>query len=488
MTDIFVAYARQDREAVRRIVNELAVMGWDVWCDPSEPRSDAEDMSDVKLNAAGAVLVVWSFNARYADHVRSEAATGLYRNRLVQVRIDGVAPPRPFDQVEVIDLAGWNGGREGVAWQSMLSALRRTAGPPGRAPVQPIREPRRKGGGASAIAMALSVLVLAGLAAGAVVWTFDPMGWRTDESVKEARADAPRPADRPVQTTAREAVVTDAGPVEELDTATSGEAMAAGEALSSEIEANTQTDATSADGLAAGALRAADDAAWARALREATPAAYAAYLETWPQGWHVADARAAMLLPAASREPVLAPDVASAVNAAREAAAQGERQSAAARARATEADQAAAAAARGDAGFRQVTTNGFTFAGRTASGAFTGPGVRSGAAGEAMRYRGDLRNGVASGVGVIEFAPGGSGALRYEGEIAADRPAGAGLTVWSNGNLYAGTASQGSLTYGDGRRYEGEMRDGAPEGAGALWSADGALLQAGRWSRGQAVR
>ena len=59
------------------------------------------DNIDRKLGSAGAVLVVWSAASRGSEYVRSEAATGLYKNKLIQVRIDKAHPPRPFDQVEV---------------------------------------------------------------------------------------------------------------------------------------------------------------------------------------------------------------------------------------------------------------------------------------------------------------------------------------------------------------------------------------------------
>ncbi len=497
VTDIFVAYARQDRETVRRVVGALQAEGWDVWCDPAEPRSEADEVLDSKLSSAGAVLVIWSFNARYADHVRSEAAAGLYRDRLVQTRIDAVSPPRPFDQVEVVDLGVWGGGREDIIWQSLLSAVRRTAGPPGRAPTRPVpaRLPSRLSSQRRPmLAPLLALIVLAG--AGALMWVFDPLGWRNLENATPTRAAtvetgneaSARPSDSTRPSSLRpnhDNASADPVPVD-------GPRSSAGvvELEANPLGADADESGSSADALAQRSLQLADDNAWAGAMRTGTPAAYAAYLDTWPAGRHVADARAAMLLPAASqsREPQLPANVLASVTAAREAAAQADRQATLARARAAESDRAAQAAAESASGSaRAEAQGGVVYAGQVRDGGFTGPGVRSGPAGDVVRYRGDLRRGVAEGVGVVEFAES-SGAQRYEGEIAGDRPSGAGVTTWTNGNRYAGTPARGVLTYGDGRRYEGDLRDGAPEGAGALWSADGALLHAGTWSRGQPLR
>lgn len=130
MTDVFVAYAREDRERVRPIADVLREMGWDVWFDTSEQSLDVNPVADTKLARAGAILVAWSEHARRSENVRSEAATGLYKNKLVQVRIDGGSPPRPFDQVDAVDLSRWMPGSEDADWRRLVSQLRNCAGEP----------------------------------------------------------------------------------------------------------------------------------------------------------------------------------------------------------------------------------------------------------------------------------------------------------------------------------------------------------------------
>ena len=88
MTDVYIAYAREDRERVRPLAESLQTEGWDVWWDPTEPSASASAALDQRLGSAGSILVVWSASARGSEYVRSEAATGLYKNKLIQVRID----------------------------------------------------------------------------------------------------------------------------------------------------------------------------------------------------------------------------------------------------------------------------------------------------------------------------------------------------------------------------------------------------------------
>jgi hypothetical protein len=82
------------------------------------------------------VLVLWSDSARRSEYVRSEAATGLYKNKLIQARIDGEAPPRPFDELDAVDLSRWNGDPEDPNWRRLTAMLRSCAGDPVKPPAQ----------------------------------------------------------------------------------------------------------------------------------------------------------------------------------------------------------------------------------------------------------------------------------------------------------------------------------------------------------------
>lgn len=133
MTDVYLAYAREDRESVRILSEMLQFEGWDVWLDPSEPAGETSAAVDMKLASAGAIIAVWSGYSRHSDYVRSEAATGLYKNKLIQVALDTDGAPSPFDQAEAIDLRGWTGERDNSQWRRVTAAVRLYAGAPGSA-------------------------------------------------------------------------------------------------------------------------------------------------------------------------------------------------------------------------------------------------------------------------------------------------------------------------------------------------------------------
>src|SRR6185295_19361540 len=216
MTDVYIAYAREDRERVRPLAESLQFEGWDVWWDPSEPTIGGSAAIDQKLGSAGAIVVVWSSYSRASEYVRSEAATGLYKNKLIQTRIDGAMPPRPFDQLDVTDIGMWSGERDDPNWRKTLSAIRLFAGPPSNsrslldAPAKPKKKKR------SAVsylepshAIAPGPVLVVGLviASAAAFWFLDPIHLRTPAApaAGETEAAVYKTAAGPSQPTLEEA-------------------------------------------------------------------------------------------------------------------------------------------------------------------------------------------------------------------------------------------------------------------------------------------
>lgn len=238
--------------------------------------------------------------------------------------------------------------------------------------------------------------------------------------------------------------------------------------------------------------RIAEANAWEAADKAGTLSAYRTYLDAWPNGAQASAARAAVTRldrPAYGLEQ-LPPELRTAVDAARGAQGSANLKAAAARRAATEAADLADA--------RSIQSpNGDKYDAQIANGAPNGLGVRTRGAGvnAGDRYRGELRNGQAVGVGVYEFADNAGNASakaqRYEGEHANDAAGGLGVFYWRSGDVFSGMGAGGSgtsrgvLTYSNGQKYEGEMLNGQRHGQGVVWSADGVVIQAGRWSKDQ---
>src|SRR5690242_5171437 len=110
MGQIFLSYAREDREFAQRPARTLERAGHQVWWD--RHLDSGEEFSaeiEAALARADVVLVAWSKVSVKSRWVRDEAAVGGDSERLVPVSIDGTLPPMGFRQFHTMDLTGWKG-------------------------------------------------------------------------------------------------------------------------------------------------------------------------------------------------------------------------------------------------------------------------------------------------------------------------------------------------------------------------------------------
>ena len=110
MADIFLSYARDDREKAESLARTLQEAGWSVWWDRSIlPGSSYEQVIEHELSSASSVVVLWSAAASQSNWVRDEATLAQSRNVLVSVLIDAATglsaaadrQPRRLDRREL---------------------------------------------------------------------------------------------------------------------------------------------------------------------------------------------------------------------------------------------------------------------------------------------------------------------------------------------------------------------------------------------------
>ena len=98
--DIFVSYARSAEPHAKAIGKVLRGHGYSVWWDEDLPAHRAyHDVILERLNAARAVLVIWSRDGAQSEWVRAEADVARHAHKLVQLSVDGELPPMPFNQI-----------------------------------------------------------------------------------------------------------------------------------------------------------------------------------------------------------------------------------------------------------------------------------------------------------------------------------------------------------------------------------------------------
>jgi adenylate cyclase len=124
MADVFISYARSTAAQAQAVADGLRALGYDVWRDDELPahRSYAEVIEE-RLQAAKAVVVIWSAEAVKSEWVQSEADTARTDRKLVQLNLDGSRLPRPFDRIQCADLAGWSGDMAAQGWKKVAASV-----------------------------------------------------------------------------------------------------------------------------------------------------------------------------------------------------------------------------------------------------------------------------------------------------------------------------------------------------------------------------
>ena len=124
MAEIFVSYSRQDKTRVAPLVAALEAEGWSVWWDPEiTPGQEFDALITKELEAAKALVVVWTPTSVDSRWVRGEARDAADRGVLVPVRFDGAKLPIDFRAVHATDLDGWSGESGGAPFRSLCKAL-----------------------------------------------------------------------------------------------------------------------------------------------------------------------------------------------------------------------------------------------------------------------------------------------------------------------------------------------------------------------------
>ncbi|MDB5481559.1 MAG: Adenylate cyclase [Caulobacteraceae bacterium] len=139
MSDIFISYARSTASQAHAVAEALRALGYDVWRDDELPahRSYAEVIEE-RLQAAKAVVVIWSVEAAKSEWVQAEADKARAARKLVQLRLDGAKLPMPFGRIQCADMTGWSGEADDPGWRKVIASLAEliggTAAPPAPTP------------------------------------------------------------------------------------------------------------------------------------------------------------------------------------------------------------------------------------------------------------------------------------------------------------------------------------------------------------------
>ena len=121
MADIFISYARSDRERARTLAEALEEIRYEVWWDPKIPPGKTfDEVIAEALGNAKCVVVLWSKESVKSEWVKEEASVAKRRKILVPALIDDVELPLGFGLIQAADLTEWEQGNPHSDFDSMI--------------------------------------------------------------------------------------------------------------------------------------------------------------------------------------------------------------------------------------------------------------------------------------------------------------------------------------------------------------------------------
>jgi hypothetical protein len=106
---IFISYSKADPKPTRELADFLTAQGYSVWWDTNLTAGEVfREVIDRELDAADAVIVIWTAHSVASNWVIAEADHGARRNRLITLRAADVEPwriPKPYNtyQADPVD-------------------------------------------------------------------------------------------------------------------------------------------------------------------------------------------------------------------------------------------------------------------------------------------------------------------------------------------------------------------------------------------------
>jgi formylglycine-generating enzyme required for sulfatase activity len=132
MSDIFLCYGSEDREQVRILAEALTQEGWSVsWNRTIPVEKTWKEVFEAELAATRGLVVLWSAKSAKRKWLIEEVEEGIRRRLpIFQALIDRVSPPLQFQSRQSVNLSGWDGGTNSLAFQSLVRHIRQILGQP----------------------------------------------------------------------------------------------------------------------------------------------------------------------------------------------------------------------------------------------------------------------------------------------------------------------------------------------------------------------
>lgn len=134
MSEVFISYARADRNLIEPIAVRLDALSVEAWLDTRiSPGDDFLEDIHSKLKEVRLVLVCWSPNAIQSKWVKGEAHWAFEHRVYLPVYVAPCELMPPFNLVETVDLSSWANSPNDPGWLSLVAQIGHLTGREGLA-------------------------------------------------------------------------------------------------------------------------------------------------------------------------------------------------------------------------------------------------------------------------------------------------------------------------------------------------------------------
>jgi TolB-like protein len=127
--DIFISYSREDAAVAQTYRDAFTREGFEVWWDQALRSGETYDeVTEVALRSAKAVVVLWSPRSVASRWVRAEATIADRNKTMVPVMIESCERPVMFELTQTADLSYWTGEARDMGWRALVDGLRHRLG------------------------------------------------------------------------------------------------------------------------------------------------------------------------------------------------------------------------------------------------------------------------------------------------------------------------------------------------------------------------
>jgi len=216
MADIFISYAKEDRDKARELARLLEERHWTVWWDRQiEIGQSFDKVIERELRACSCAIVLWTTRSLESDWVRGEARSAARRHILVPILAEDVEPPLEFSALQAADLTSWTDVASHPEFEKVVRRIQQLAAGsrPEQTPAPRVRpvagsdrirhasahKESRLSPRSSSTRIGAAVVVVAALAGGTLYWASRsaPGPTSTPQLSPETQSPGPAAADSP---------------------------------------------------------------------------------------------------------------------------------------------------------------------------------------------------------------------------------------------------------------------------------------------------